>query len=189
MHSCLGAPPRFRLPRRGGLLWSSLRAVESVKVMRVAAVVMFVLVGLMPAAAQVAQPAAEQAEIETVLREAGLFGAWAVDCDAPPSLDNPRVSILLADGGSVIERHELGPDYEVNNYRVIAAKRLSPTRVSVEVLFKPGSEREQDQQLVFSVENDTRRTMYNRIVGGPVVVRDGIVSGHKVKTPTLRRCG
>jgi hypothetical protein len=157
--------------------------------MRFAAIVLFVLAGLMPAAAQDAKPPADAARVEAVLRDAGLFGTWAVDCQGAPTPGNPHVTILMADGGSVIERHELGGDYEINNYRVVAAERLSKTRVSVDVLFKPGSEREQEQNLVLAVENGTRRTMFNRIAGGTVVVKDGIVAGHKVKTPVLRKCG
>ena len=156
--------------------------------MRLASVVVLVLAGLMPAAAQDARSAADPAAIEAVLRDAGLFGDWAVDCKAEATPANPHVSILL-DAGVVIERHQLGPDYEINNYRVIAAKRLSATRVAVDVLFKPGTEREQTQHLVLDVENDTRRTMFNQSAGGPVVVRDGVVAGHKVKTPTLKKCG
>jgi hypothetical protein len=152
--------------------------------MRLAAVVLVLFAGLVPAAAQDAGSAA----IETVLRDAGLFGAWAVDCKAEATPANPHVSILL-DAGTVIERHELGPQYEINNYRVTAAKRLSKTRVSVDVLFKPGTEREERQQLILAVGPDTRRTIFNRIVDGPVVVRDGVVAGHKARTPTLRKCG
>ena len=144
---------------------------------------------MLPAAAQDVSPPADVATIEAVLRDAGLFGTWAVDCQAGPTPANPHVSILMADGGSVIERHELGSGYEVNNYRVVAAQRLSQTRVSVDVLFKPGSEREQEQSLVFAVENDTRRTMFNHIVGGAVVVKDGVVADHNVKTPVLKKCG
>ena len=143
----------------------------------------------MPAAAQDAKAPADAAAIEAVLRDAGLFGTWAVDCQSAPTPANPHVSILIADGGGVIERHELGGNYETNNYSVIAAKRLSSTRVSVEVLFKPGSEREQEQSLVFAVDNGTRRTMFNRIAGGAVLVKDGVVAGHKVKTPVLKKCG
>lgn len=158
--------------------------------MRFAAVVVLLIAGLMPAAAKDAPPpAVDNPGIEAVLRDAGLFGTWAVDCNAPATPANPHVSILLADAGSVIERHELGPDYEINNYRVIAASRLSKTRVAVEVLFKPGTDREQTQKLIFDVENNTRRTVFNQIAGGPVVVNDGVVVGHKAKTPTLGRCG
>lgn len=157
--------------------------------MRVAALVLIVLTGVLPAAAQDAQPSTDPARIEAVLRDAGLFGTWAVDCQARPTPDNPYVSILMADGGSVIERHELGGAYEVNTYRVIAAQRQSKTRVAVEVLFKPGSEREQQQRLVFDVERDTRRTIFNQVVGGPVLVKDGVVAGHGVRTPVLNRCG
>jgi hypothetical protein len=158
--------------------------------MRFAAVVVFVIAGLMPAVAKDATPpAVDNPGIEAVLRDAGLFGTWAVDCGAPATPANPHVSIVLADAGAVIERHELGPEYEINNYRVIAANRLSKTRVAVEVLFKPGSQREQNQELIFVVGHDTRRTMYNRIAGGKVVVKDGVVAGHGVKTPVLRKCG
>jgi hypothetical protein len=167
-----------------------VRAVaEVIIVMRLATLAAFFLVAVSPAAAQDAKPPADATTVEAVLRDAGLFGTWAVDCDAPAAPANPHVSIVLADAGTVIERHELGPDYEINNYRVIAASRLSMTRVAVEVLFKPGSTREQTQKLIFDVENDRRRTLFNQVAGGPVVVKDGVVVGHKVKTPTLGKCG
>jgi hypothetical protein len=156
--------------------------------MRLAVLVLLVLTAALPAAAQDAKPPADAAKIEAVLRDAGLFGTWAVDCNGNATPANPHVSILL-DGGSVVERHELGGDYEVNNYRVIAAERLSKTRVSLDVLFKPGSDREQEQHLVLSVEKNTRRTMFNGIVGGPVVVKNGVVAAHGVKTPVLKKCG
>lgn len=157
--------------------------------MRLAAVVVLVLAGLMPAAAQDTGPSVDPAKVAAVLKDAGLFGTWAVDCDAAATPANPHVSIMLAGAGTVLERHELGSDYEVNDYRVIAAQRLSKTRISVEVLFKPGSEHEQEQHLIFAVGNGTRRTVFNRIVGGAVLVKNGIVTGHSAKTPTLRKCG
>jgi hypothetical protein len=158
-------------------------------VMRVAAFVLVLLTGVLPAAAQDAKAPANPAGIEAVLRDAGLFGTWAVNCEGAPTPANPHVSILMGDGDNVIERHELGGDYEINNYRVIAAKRLSKSRVAVEVVFKPGSDREEEQSLVLAVENGTRRTMFNRIAGGAVVVKDGVVAGHKVRTPVLKKCG
>jgi hypothetical protein len=155
--------------------------------MRLAAVLFVLLAGLMPAAGQDASP--DTAGIEAVLRNAGLFGTWAVDCSAPAAPANPHVTVLIADAGAVVERHELGPDYEVNDYRVIDAKRLSPVRVSVDVLFKPGREGEEEQHLVFAVEHGTRRTLFNRVAGGAVVVKDGFVAGRRIRTPTLRKCG
>jgi len=157
--------------------------------MRLVAVFVFAFAGAIPAAAQDARAAVDPVQVETVLRDAGLFGTFAVDCAAAATPANPHVSIMLADAGNVIERHELGGDYEINNYRVVSAQRLSKSRVSVEVLFKPGSEREQEQHLVFAIGEATRRTIFNRIEGGAVVVKDGVVSGAGVKTPTLRKCG
>ena len=147
---------------------------ESLVVMRLAAVVVLVLTGLMPAAAQDVRPSVGSAKVAAVLKDAGLFGTWAVDCDAAATPANPHVSIMLAGAGTVLERHELGSDYE---------------RVSVEVLFQPGSEREQEQHLIFTVGNGTRRTIFNHIVGGTVLVKDGLVAGHSAKTPTLKKCG
>ena len=157
--------------------------------MRCAAVVLLVFAGAVPAAAQDARAAVDPVQVETVLRDAGLFGTFAVDCNAAAAPANPHVSIMFADAGQVIERHELGADYEVNNYHVVAARRLSKARVSVDVLFRPGSEREQEQHLVFAIGEATRRTIFNRIEGGAVVVKDGVVTGAGVKTPTLRKCG
>jgi len=89
---------------------------------------------------------------------------------------------------TVVERHDLGPEYETNSYRVIAAEPLSKTRISVDVVFKPGADGQQ-QRLIFRVEHDTRRTLFNRIENGIVVVKDGVVVGRGAKTPLLHRCG
>ena len=170
--------------------------------MRVAALLVLLVAASHPAAAaQAASPAqAASAEpsgptasakpaVATVLKDFGLFGAWAVNCAAPATPANPHVGIVETQPNTVIERHDLGPEYETNSYRVIAAEPLSKTRVSVDVVFKPATERPERQRLIFRVEHDTRRTMYNRVETGAVVVKDGIVVGRGARTPLLHRCG
>jgi hypothetical protein len=118
----------------------------------------------------------------------GLFGDWAIDCAAKASPSNPHVSVKQETGG-IVETHNLGPDYAVNSYRVTEAKGLSPTRVSVGVSFQAADQTAQPQQLVFSVRGDTRRTLFTKVEGGPVRVKNGVAVGFGIKTPRLKKCG
>jgi hypothetical protein len=158
--------------------------------MRIAAFLVLLVAGIHSAAAtEAAAPDAGKPAIAAVLRDFGLFGAWAVNCALPATPANPHVSIVETQPGVVVERHELGPEYETNSYSVTAAAPVSTTRVSLDVVFKPGADGEQRQRLILRVEHDTRRTMYNRIEHGAVLVKDGIVVGHGVHTPVLHKCG
>lgn len=157
--------------------------------MRVAAFLVLLVAGLHSAAATEVAPATGKPTIAAVLKDFGLFGAWAVNCALPATPANPHVSIVETEPGTVVERHDLGPEYETNSYSVIAAAPLSMTRVSLDVVFKPGADGQQQQRLILRVEHDTRRTMFNRIEHGAVVVKDGIVVGGSAHTPVLHKCG
>ena len=158
--------------------------------MRFVAFLVLLVAGVHTAAATEAAPAAaERPPVAAVLKDFGLFGAWAANCKAPASSANPHVSIIETEPGTVVEQDDVGPEYESNSYRVIAAEALSKTRVSVDVVFKPGTDRQVQQRLIFRVEHDTRRTLFNRIDGGQVLVKDGIIVGAGVRTPLLHRCG
>jgi hypothetical protein len=149
--------------------------------MRIVAALAFAVLSLTPAAA--ASP------IEELFNGFGLFGNWAADCKQPATPANPHVSISLPSPGLVLEDHDLGPDFAVNRYSVLSAERISPTSLSVEVIFQPGGENEERQKLVFLVRDGTRRTMFNQVEGGPVRVKDGVALAHGRRTPLLRKCG
>jgi hypothetical protein len=117
-----------------------------------------------------------------------LFGEWAVDCKAQASPENPHVVVNEPEPGRVIERHDLGQRYGTNTYRMLNAHRVSATRIGIEAVFQPGSEAEQTQEIVLSVRDGARRTMFTRVQGGAVRVKDGAVVGYDVRTPTLRKC-
>jgi hypothetical protein len=136
-----------------------------------------------PAAAQ------EKPGVAALFKDYGLLGEWAIDCKAKASPENPHVSVSEDTGGDIVERHDLGADYRVNAYRMLAAKRVSQTEVSVQALFDPGSDAEQKQDLTFSVHDGTRRTLFTRVEGGPVRVKNGIAVGFGAKTPRLKKCG
>lgn len=150
--------------------------------MRIAAVIVLALLTAMPATA--AAPL-----VEDLFQQFGLFGTWAADCQQPATPDNPYVSITMPTPGLVLEDHDLGPDFAINRYSVLAAERVSAERLSVEVIFQPGAAGEERQKLVFLIRNDTWRTMFNQANGGPVRVKDGIALAHHTKTPLLRKCG
>jgi hypothetical protein len=130
----------------------------------------------------------DAASVEELFQQFGLFGTWATDCNKPPSPANPHVSITTPSAGLVLEDHNLGPDFVINRYSVLSAERTSPTSLSVDVIFQPGTEVEDRQKLAFTVRNNTRRTIFNQTSGGTVRVKDGIALAHGTKTPLLQRC-
>jgi len=128
------------------------------------------------------------ASVDDLFDQFGLFGTWATDCARPATPANPHVSITRPSSGLVLEDHDLGPDFAINRYTVLSAKQVSPTSLSVNVIFQPGTESEERQKLVFVVRDNTRRTLFNRDSGGAVRVKDGIALAAGKKTPILQKC-
>jgi len=133
-------------------------------------------------------PGAGATPVEDVFQKFGLFGTWAADCDKPATPANPRVTITMPSAGLVLEDHNLGPDFAVNHYSVLAAEQVSTTSISVDVIFQPGTTVEERQKLVLAVRDNTRRTLFNQTDGGPVRVKDGVALARGSKTPLLRKC-
>jgi hypothetical protein len=131
----------------------------------------------------------KETAVDKVFRAFGLFGTWAADCGRPPTPDNPHVSITMPSPGLVVENTDLGPGYAANRYSVLSARRISVDRLEVTVIFRPGAQGEERQTLVFAIRDGTRRTMFNRVEGGVVRVRHGIVLVNGSKTPLLKKCG
>ena len=150
--------------------------------MRIAAVFLFALAAISPAAA------APQPTVEELFNEFALFGTWAADCKSPAAPDNPHVSIGMPTAGVVLEDHDLGTDYARNRYSVLAARKVTADRLSVEVIFQPGTDGEERQKLEFLVRGATRRTLFNQTDGGVVRVKGGIALARGTRTPLLRKC-
>ena len=131
---------------------------------------------------------ANAASVEEVFQEFGLLGTWAADCGSPATPGNPHVSITVPSAGLVLEDHDLGPDFAVNRYSVLSAEPVSQTSVSVQVIFQPGTTVEERQKLIFSVNNKTRRTIFNQSDAGAIRVKDGVAIARGSKTPLLRKC-
>ncbi len=153
-------------------------------IVRILAVLIFACV----AAAAWSAVASPTPTVEELFNEFGLFGTWAINCAAPASPDNPRVTISMPTAGLVLEDHDLGADYERNRYSVVAAQKVAAERLSVEVIFQPGTADEERQKLEFQVRDGTRRTIFNQPEGEPVRVKDGIALARGSKTPLLKKC-
>jgi hypothetical protein len=150
--------------------------------MRIVAVLLAVVATAMAAAAGEGPPP------EQLFQQFGLFGTWANNCSAAASPANPHVKISQPSPGLILEDHHLGPDNAVNRYSVLSAERLSDTRLSVVVLFHPGTENQERQHLIFAIRDHTRRTVFNQVDGGAVRVKDGIAQWNGSKTPLLHKC-
>jgi hypothetical protein len=155
----------------------------NVKLMRFVAVLLALVATALPAAATGEGPPPEQ-----LFQQFDLFGTWASNCSAPASPANPHVKISMPSPGLILEDQHLGPDYAVNRYSVLSAERLSATRLSVSVLFHPGTENQERQHLIFAIRDHTRRTMFNQVDAGPVRVKDGIALARGTETPLLHKC-
>jgi hypothetical protein len=150
--------------------------------MRFVLIFIFAFATGLPAAADPAP------SVEEIFRAFGLFGAWAIDCQGPATPANPHVAIGMPTAGVVLEDHDLGDDYALNRYSVLAARRISPERLAVNVIFQPGTPGEERQKLEFLVHGGTRRTLFNQSDGGPVRVKGGIALARGSKTPVLKKC-
>jgi hypothetical protein len=137
--------------------------------------------------------ASPQFTAEPVFRDFNLLGDWAVACDRPASPMNPHVNVSAPGGGLIVESHDVGSDFAPNLYHVVAAVRAGKDLIEARALFRPGTEGEETQTLVFRVAKDkkgtdTRRTMFNRGEDG-VRVKDGVAVRSGMKTAVLKRCG
>jgi len=128
------------------------------------------------------------ASVDDLFEQFGLFGTWATECAKPATPFNPHVSITHPSAGLVLEDHDLGPDFAINRYSVLSAEQLSKNNLSVNVIFQPGTGSEERQKLVFTVRDNTRRTLFNQADGGAVRVKDGIALARGKKTPLLQKC-
>ncbi len=155
--------------------------------MRLAAVFLLYVVTAGAAAAGAAT-ASEGPPPEALFQQFGLFGTWASECAAAASPANPHIRISQPAPGVILEDHDLGPHNMVNRYSVLAAEKLSDTRLSLQVIFQPGREGEERQNLVWAVKGGTLRTLFNQPQGGAVRVKDGVAVKFGIATPVLQKC-
>jgi hypothetical protein len=139
-------------------------------------------------ALSVAPAASKPSTMVGVLQEFDLFGTWASDCDADASVTNPRVSVTMKEPDQVVERHDFGPGYEPNRYRILSARRLDKDRLAIETLFEQEGSGPQLQRIVMRFDNGGRRTILTVPKGEEPRVVNGIAVASGLPTPRLRKC-
>ena len=121
-----------------------------------------------------------------VLERIGFFGTWAIDCNAPSSLDNVTRTAVVRSTGDATFTENLGPDSEPNSYVILRTRQLGPSEVALRI--KLNGERE--QELIMRVDDGRIRTISNRdLKTGRYLVKNGSVRGTGTETPWLTRCG
>jgi hypothetical protein len=148
--------------------------------MRGAAVILFLILAASAGAAETA---------EALFSQFDLYGNWAVRCDQPASPMNPHVTIAAISAGVLTEEQNTGPDFQLNTYLIATAEKVDPTSLRVHVLFRAGTGDQVGQTIIWRVANKTRRTLFNQLDGGKVLVRDGVVVTTGSHTPLLHKCG
>lgn len=126
---------------------------------------------------------------EELFTQFDLFGSWAVRCDQPASPMNPHVTIAAISSGVLTEEQNTGPDFQLNSYLIATAEKVDPTSLSVHALFRAGTGDQVGQKIVWRIASKTRRTLFNQLDGGRVLVKDGVVVSTGGSTPLLHKCG
>jgi len=73
----------------------------------------------------------------SAVREFGLFGTWADDCNTNPSPLNQYASFSISSRGTIQLRNDFGPDYGDMIYRIVDAKRIGLFRISLVSCSRP----------------------------------------------------
>ena len=130
------------------------------------------------------QSASAAATVSETLRDFGLLGSWASQCDAPADIKNDRKTYSVISVDVVQEANDLGPQYEPNVSSITAAERLAPDRLQYTSTLQNGVTR----TLIILMRGNTIRTMSNIRSDGTALVKDGNILSNGNATPALTRC-
>jgi len=129
-----------------------------------------------------------------VLQKAGLMGAWAPDCNAPRSAQNPFVIYYVAQGEQVRRRIERGSAGPVLDGTVDRAEALTPTTYRLLLRNQDpnwGSNDGRSFDTVVEVSAGRARALSSVANDGAQLIRDGRYttgSGAGTPVPGLLRC-
>lgn len=119
------------------------------------------------------------------MRDFGLVGHWAAQCDQPAAQANSHAYFEEASAGEMQERFDQGPETNQHIYDIVDAAPVSgaPDQIRLVTQFQ-GSH----LALVIRRQGNHIRTLSNIAPDGTVHVKDGIVVSSGNETPTLTRC-
>jgi hypothetical protein len=125
-------------------------------------------------------------DMRGTLQTFGFFGRWAPHCDQPASLTNSVRNAKVTEDGRIEFTESLGEQYQPNRYVVLDARKRGADAVILRIELNNAVK----QDLTMVKRGGLLRTMTNRqLSDDKLIVKGGIVTATKQKTPWLTRCG
>jgi hypothetical protein len=121
------------------------------------------------------------------VKEFGLLGTWADDCNQNPSPANQYAVFSVTARGAIQLRNDFGPDYDDMVYRIVDAKRIGGLRISLRQLLVTDDQIALDT--VMMKAKDRIRVWSSRGADGSNFVQDGLMpSVGDRETGWMARC-
>jgi hypothetical protein len=123
----------------------------------------------------------------SAIKDFGLIGTWADNCNANPGPSNQHASFSTTARGTIMLRNDFGPDYGDMVYRIVDAKRLGQFRISLRQLLITDDQIALDT--VMMKAKDRIRIWSSRGIDGSEYVQDGLVpAANNRETGWMERC-
>jgi hypothetical protein len=121
------------------------------------------------------------------IKEFGLLGTWADNCNAAPGPGNQHATFSVTSRGAVLLRNDFGPLYGDMVYRVVDAKLISHFRISLRQVLTTDDKVVLDTVMLRA--NARVRLWSSRGVDGRQYVEDGLVpTANNRETDWMERC-
>ena len=123
----------------------------------------------------------------SAIKEFGLFGTWADNCNANPGPSNQYASFSVTSRGAILLRNDFGPDYGDMVYRIVDAKRVGQFRISLRQLLTTDDQIALDTVMLRA--RDRIRIWSSRGADGSEYVQDGLIpAANNHETGWMERC-
>jgi hypothetical protein len=121
------------------------------------------------------------------IKDFGLIGTWADNCNARPGPANQHATFSVTGRGTVLLRNDFGPSYGDMTYRILEATRISQFRISLRQVLTTDSEVALDTVMLKA--NAKVRIWSSHGVDGRQYVEEGLVpSANNRETGWMERC-
>jgi hypothetical protein len=121
------------------------------------------------------------------IKEFGLIGTWADDCNTKPGPTNQHATFSVTSRGAVLLRNDFGPTYGDMIYRIVEATRVSQFRLSLRQVLTTDNGVALDTVMLKA--NAKVRIWSSHGVDGRQYVEDGLVpSANNRETGWMERC-
>jgi hypothetical protein len=157
-------------------------------IMRLAAIVTCLAIGLAPALAQLPQQTNKKGgAVAETLRQWGLLGTWSLDCGRQPGGNHIHIRYVEWMGGKVMTERDYGDPARNDSNEIINATINADGSLTLVVDFQSLG----GQIRTFALMRDRPdrlRAVWNRGPDGTYTVKDGRFTGNGNETPWQYKC-